>query len=593
MKNLINNFMLFHTINLENIEELKNCKFFKPDYSPSIDNSYAENELFKLLIENEMNRFLFGYITRIDTTKLDLLKVYDKLLNPKQLKQICGESFIKKYECRNCGHLLFRKHLHELENNNFLELDCPNCGKKNFINFLSLKDDYEIKRIDIIKFLERLVEIGIYSKKLVSICNRCTTSKIINHNELAELSCACGDLREIKFIYESNYEFITKDDGYWFEWYVYTLCDHIYSDVYKNYKCQFELNGKNNECELDVLTISPENKLTVYECKDHMYHLKDKLSMKDYMDNVAKIMHIADKITIVSSLKNVKPYFKDETDELVDCEIEFIEGMDLEKRFLHEDSIINFFENQNYNIVPLFTKLPPIKKQTILSKIMELIIKNESKDYLEIINNIFNRTLWDEIIYPEESIVKETITTSINNISNNLYIIESLEYIKNLYFRKPEFFNEELDLNNILRIGTPFLTSDPFEGYEMRAPFYYFICSYFKEEVINVETLDGNIVKEFLLRFIPMITIYYGTSSLKNTLNVFEKLWEFKTPQIENELINTLIIEYTKRPSKGYIISEFINSIDDISQENKNKIKSKINSKHNRPRVIRKPKINK
>lgn len=580
--------MLFHTIKLDHIEDLKNCKFSKPDYSPSIDNSYIENELFKFLIENEMNRFLFGYITRIDTTKLDLLKVYDKLLDPNQLKQICRESFIKKFECPNCGHLLFRKHLYELENTNFHELDCPNCGKKNLINYLSLKDDFEIKRIDIIKFLERLVKIGIYSKKLVSSCNTCTTLEIINHNELAELSCACGDLREIKFIYESNYGFMTKEDGYWFEWYVYKLCDHIYSDVYKNYKCRFELNGKNNECELDVLTISSDNKVTVYECKDHMYHLKDKLSMKDYMDNVAKIMHIADKITIVSSLKNVKPYFKEETDELVECEIEFIEGMDLEKRFLHEDSIITFFENQNYDIVPLFTKLPPVKKQTILSKIMELIIENESKNYLEIINNIFNRTLWDEIVYPEESIVKDTITTSINNISNNLSIIESLEYIKNLYFRKPEFFNEEFDLNNILRIGIQFLTSNPFDGYEMRAPFYYFISSYFKREEINVETLDETIVQEFLLKFIPMIKIYYGTSSLKNTLTVFKKLWAFKTSEIENELCNTLIQEYSMRPSKGHIISEFINEIEDITQDNKKRVESNINSKQIKPkRVIR------
>ena len=370
--------MLLHTINLEDIEELKNCKFFKPDYSPSIDNEYIKNELFKLLIENKMNRFIFGYLTRIDTTKLDLLKLYDKLLDPKTLKRICDESFIKKYECPNCGHLLYRKHVHEIENKTFFEFDCPECSKLSFVNYLNLKDDFEIKREDIIKFLERLVDIGIYSKKLVSVCNTCTQSEIINSNELAELSCNCGDLREIKFIYESNYDFITKEDGYWFEWYVYMLCNHIYRDVFKNYKCKFQLNENKYECELDVMTISPDNKVTVYECKDHMYHLKDKLSMKDYMDNVSKIRHIADKITIVSSLKNIKPYFKDETDELVECEIEFIEGMDLEKRFLHEDSIITFFENQNYNIVPLFIKLPKLKKKIILSKIMELIIQNES-----------------------------------------------------------------------------------------------------------------------------------------------------------------------------------------------------------------------
>lgn len=579
--------MLLHTINLEDIEELKNCKFFKPDYSPSIDNQYIENELFKLLIENKMNRFLFGYLTRIDTTKLDLLKLYDKLLDPKQLKRICNESFIKKYECPNCGHLLYRKHIHELGNKNFFEFDCPECSKLSFTNYLNLEDDFEIKREDIIKFLERLVNIGIYSKKLVSICNTCTKSEIIEPNELVELSCDCGELREIKFIYQSNYEFMTKEDGYWFEWYVYTICNHIYSDVYKNYKCKFELNGKNSECELDVLTISPDNKLTVYECKDHMYHLKDKLSMKDYMDNVAKIMHIADRITIVSSLKNVKSYFKDETDELIDCEIEFIEGMALEEKFLDEESIITFFKNQHYNIVPLFIKLPKHKKKIIISKIMELINQNESKNYLDIINNIFNRTPWEELVFPEDTLIKKTLKTSIINIANELYVIESLEYIKNLFFKKPEIFDENFDLNNILRIGTPFLTSDPFDMYKMRAPFYYFISSYFRTKTINIKKLDKNIVQEFLLKFVPMITIYYGSSSLQDTLRVFKRLWAFKTPKIENELTNELINEYSRRPSKGRIISEFINTIDNFTESNKKRIESKINSKTIRPKRIR------
>ena len=404
------------------------------------------------------------------------------------------------------------------------------------------------------------------------------------------MSCNCGDLREIKFIYESNYDFITKEDGYWFEWYVYMLCNHIYRDVFKNYKCKFQLNENKYECELDVMTISPDNKVTVYECKDHMYHLKDKLSMKDYMDNVSKIRHIADKITIVSSLKNIKPYFKDETDELVECEIEFIEGMDLEKRFLHEDSIITFFENQNYNIVSLFIKLPKLKKKIILSRIMELIIQNESENYLDIINRIFNRTPWDELVFPEDTLIKETLNISIKNISNDLYIIESLEYIKNLYFKKSDIFDEEFDLNNILRIGTPFLTSDPFDKHKMRAPFYYFISSYFRTKTINVEELDKDIVQEFLLKFVPMISIYYGNPSLRDTLIVFKKLWVFKTSEIENELTNTLIREYSLRPSKGRIISEFINTIENITEDNKKKIELKINSKPVRPkRVIQEP----
>lgn len=570
--------MLNFTINLDAIEDLKNCKFKKPRNSKSINNSYIENNLFRLLIENKMNRFLFGYITRLENLDVNFLSIYDVLLEPNRLKEICGESCIKKFTCPKCGHLLFRKHLHEIGNENPFEVTCPNCSKQNIFKYVDLEDEFELKRIDLIKFLERLVDIDILSKKLVSSCNFCTASEVVSSDELVCLSCECGNLREIKFKFVSNYDFLTQSDGYWFEWYVYMLCNHIYGKVFQNYSCEFEVNGEKYLCELDVLTISEDNKLIIYECKDHMYHLKDNLSLKDFADNIVRIRHFADKIYVVSSLKNVKTFFKEEIPEIIESEIEFIEGMDLENKFLNEDSIITFFENQNYNSVSLYAKLPDIKKRTIMKRIVELIIKNENGDYLNIINSIFNRLYLEDIVFPDDGLLKESLNAPIYNISNNIFVVDSLTYINNLYHRKSNIFDEDFDLNNFLRLCTPFLTSDPFDGFKKRAPFYYFISSYLRRIELNFEQLNREIIQQFLFKFASMISVYYGNSSLKDILAIFKKLWVFKTEDIENELVNELITEYFNRPGyKQTLIRDFlIEMYDDFSQNNKILIKSKL-----------------
>ena len=108
-----------------------------------------------------------------------------------------------------------------------------------------------------------------------------------------------------------------------------------------------------------------------------------------------------------------------------------------------------------------------------------------------------------------------------------------------------------------MKHGCQFLNPISTEGYECRAPFYYFIAEYFRKEVIDIGEIDENVVQDFLLKFIPMIEVYYGSYSLEKTFNVFKCLWEYATPEIESKFINKLIFWYETNGSK-YVISNFI-----------------------------------
>lgn len=323
------------------------CKHDKCEFDTTIEsefyqlsvNSSVNDNLFTFLIENNMNRFLFGFITGIEDFNLDNIKYYEKLLKPNKIKEICKESFIKKFNCPGCGNLLFREHLDDINYKKDFELQCPDCGKYSYFSFFDLKNDFEITKSDLIKFLDKLVELGLFNKKLETCCQNCTNSEMLIDFKEVNLICSCGNLKEVKFNYYSNYDFIGKN-GIWFEWYVYNLCKHIYRHVYPNVKCTYIVDDKKYECEIDVLVLDKDYNLVAFECKDFMYH---NISLKDFIENISKLHHVVHEINLVSSIKPIKVNSKVISSSLIDAEIKFIEGMKLEESFLNEDKIITFF----------------------------------------------------------------------------------------------------------------------------------------------------------------------------------------------------------------------------------------------------------
>ena len=187
------------------------------------------------------------------------------------------------------------------------------------------------------------------------------------------------------------------------------------------------LDNQNIRCEFDIL-IFDDDKVIVYECKDHMKRSKNRLSMEDYIENISKIRHFADKIYIVSSIKPFKDNAILETERLFNQDVKFIKGMELEDKFLNEDNIITFFENRNYNTVYLFKKLHVRKQEIILSKIFNLMIENDKSIYIEILNNIFIKVDMDDIPVSDE-ILFDSLNVALSNVYNNKFVILSLNYI--------------------------------------------------------------------------------------------------------------------------------------------------------------------
>ncbi len=536
------------------------CKHDECDFDTNIEskfhqltiNSYVNDNLFTFLLENNMNRFLFGFLTGVNDLNLDNIDYYDKLLRPSEIKEICKESFIKKFHCPECGNLLFREHLDDINYKKDYERKCPDCGKYSNFSFFDLKDDFKITKLDLIKFLDKLVDLNVFNKKLETQCKNCTNSEILTDFENVNLTCSCGSIKEVKFKYYSNYEFIL-DRGFWFEWYVYNLCKYLYKKVYPNVKCTYVINDEKFECEIDILAVTTNNRLIAFECKDYM---KSKLSLKDFIENIAKLHYISHEIYLVSSVKDIKFNSKVQSSSLIDSEIKFIEGMKLEESFLNEDKIISFFEERNYQIVFLFDKLPDSKKEIILNNLFDLIIENEKGVYLESLTNLLNRICIDRQLIGEEKLLN-SLDIAFENVYSKKYISNSLEYIKTIYFSYPEYFKKNFNLNKFLKHCTKFLNPIPIEDYECRAPFYYFITVYFRDEHVDVDLIDENVAQNFLLKFIPMIEVYHGSYSLEKTLNVFKCLWKYVTPEIEDKFIKQLISWYNSKGNK-YIISKFV-----------------------------------
>lgn len=556
--------------NFNTIENEKKCKFIKEEsfkIQPLLSNNYLNNKLFTFLIENNMNRYVFGYIIGIHKLNLDSIAMNEKLLSKTELMNKCGESFIKKYHCPECGNLIFRKHIYDFKYNDSLNVECLNCGKESYFTYFDLENDFEINRNDLIKFMDKLVEYEIFSKKHVIICNKCTKTSDFNIENINDLTCEkCGNICEIRFKYECNFPFLTEG-GYWFEWYVYNICKDLYKHVFPNYKCEYELNGETQLCDFDILAIDSNKKVIVYECKDYMRYNKNQIPLAVFIENLSKIRHVSDEIFLVSSTKNIKKSSKSEINDLMDDNIKFIEGMDLEKQFLSEESIIRFFEEQNYDIVHLYSKLPTFMKTKILKKILELMVENTNLTYIHSLLNIFTYSEINDLIIPKQIWIS-SVQRVLDNIYSDNLIPASLNYINDLFHLKPKIFEGIIDLNMFIEKGMKFLNPNPYEGSDKRAPFYYFITDYLENISLDTTILKYETINEFLLKFIPMLDVYYGAYSVEKTLNVFFILWDFLDQNIEEKLTNQLISEYTHHPNKRYVIKQFI-SKDLLNSKNK------------------------
>lgn len=515
-----------------------------------------KNDLFSFLIENNLNRYLFGVFLRLGTLDVNDLPFTQKFLDSTFIEQTAKESFIKKFNCKTCNRLLFRKHLEDIELNFDYEYECPYCDKTYTFNYHDLENDYEINRKDLIKFLNRLNEIEIIDKNLKCICSSCGEIydyDLTNNN----IICKCSSITEVRNEYSFENEFFKTNlkliDGRWFEWYVFNICKHIYKGADHNILISYEKEGIEQESELDVVAIDNKDNLLIFECKDY---LKGNITLNE-MNGLRKFSSFFDNIFFVSSSKKIKHNNKIEINTLCDKEINFIEGTDLENQFLSEERVLEILYNDSvYKGVHLFQKLNDMKKFIIVNKILDEIINSNAKkeEYISIMAEILGRSKGiKDIIQPELDKLKTTIEYCFDNIKKDELVSYSTRYIHSIFSINNDIVLTVIDLNELFKEATRYLSPISDKGYTERAPFYHFICGLFNNVDIGTFSLDEKIMQNFLLKFIPMLSIYYGTSSRKNTLNIIEKLWEFKTEEAEVKLVST-IENIKKDPSVHWYI---------------------------------------
>ncbi|MDO5851181.1 MAG: hypothetical protein Q4Q23_01685 [Methanobacteriaceae archaeon] len=566
-------------------KQKNNCEFFEDDKKKLrnlIENKEITDKLFSFLIENNLNRYIFGYILRIKDFDIDNIPFEDSLLNPERVEEFAKESFIKKYECESCNYLLFRNYDYNIPFDFEEDCRCPYCCKKNKFDFNSLNNDFHITRKDLYNFLNKLADIGVFNKESYVTCSNCTEKKIYDGN--FDQNCSkCGKLNEIKFNYSTNY--FSDCGGFWFEWYVYNLCLIHYpsQNVFYGYKAKYDdENNKEQECELDILVLDGDNPI-IYECKDYMGYNKKKLVTNDLYGNLSKINKVSDKIVVVSSTKEIKEKSKEKLKKEFGEKIEFLECGNLEKKFLNAEKILEEVENKSYVINSLYEKINEQEKKKVLELLIEKIKLNseskgsESKVYFECLIRILNNEDQDikkclkEFLKEFEPILKDILKNSIaNNLKNNQNISAMFKFIRSIYDIYPKIIIN-LDMNLFIKTGIPYLNPNSFSDCKKRAPFYYFICSFFKTENFNDFNLDESIIQNFLLKFIDIIPVYYGCNSFKNTLNVFLKLWGYKTDIIENKLITSLENLFKEENCYKKEILSFLKEVcNTLSKENQN-----------------------
>ncbi len=531
-----------------------------------ISEDHVSKKFFTFLIENNLNRYLFGIILRTESINIDNIPFFYEYLNKDKLKSKIKESCIKKIECFNCNHLLFRKHIDDI---GFEEEDltCPNCGAIIEFNFNTLKDDFDINRNDLMNFLEKLENIGVFKKNLKFYCNICKNTE--NYSEDKGLKCKCGNQREIKYYYSSNYEFI-NNPGNWFEWYVYTICKNIYKYVEHNVHIVHEKDGKRFENELDVVCFE-NNELITFECKDYLSVIKT-----DNLSSIPKFSYLMDEIYVISSTTKIKKDKREFINELSDKEIKYIEGTSLEQKFFSPDNVIELINEKEYNKASnIYTKLSKENKTSLIKNIFFEIEDNNNIKFFNALILIIEREKHINSIFKNTAQkLNSTITFALNNLENNENVGVSYIFFGNLlkyYSKKCIIENERLNI--LIECGIPHLDPNLFSNYKNRRPFFRLITNLFKEE-FNTNLLKPETSHKFLIKLIPMLDVYYSNESREDILNIFKKLWDFADKTIENKLIIEIFSLYnnTNLGTKKAIENFLINNEISFSEETQTKI---------------------
>lgn len=416
-------------------------------------------------------------------------------------------------------------------------------------------------------FLEKLENIGVFKKDLKFYCNKCKNTE--EYSKSKNLTCKCGNQREIKYYYSSNYEFI-NNTGNWFEWYVYKICENIYKDVEHNIQILHEKDGEKVKNELDIVCFEDE-KLITFECKDYLSKIKT-----DNLSSIPKFAHMMDEIYVISSTTKIKKNKRKIINELSDKEIEYIEGTNLEQKFFSPDNVIELINESEYiKATNIYTKLSKENKKSLIDTIFFEIKNNKNINFFNALILIIEREQHINLIFKyKKPKLNSTIKFAIENLKNNKNVGISYIFFSNLfrYYSKDCIIKKER-LDILIECGTNHLNPRSFSNYNNRRPFFRLATNLFKEE-FNTNLLTNETSKEFLIKLVPMLDVYYSTDSRADVLNIFKKLWKCVDENIENILISKTFSVY-KRSNLGTkkVINNFLtNSEISFSNEAKEKI---------------------
>jgi hypothetical protein len=516
------------------------------------------NRLFTFLIENNLNKYLFGFFLREGTLEVNNLPFNMQGLNQEFLAQNIKETFIKKFKCKNCDNTLFRKHMDEIDYDEVNSMRCPICDTTYDFNFSDLEDDFTITRNDLIKYLNRLVNIGVLVTESKYVCPGCKRIEEFNQQSL---ECTnCGKKREVLNFYSFKDEFLKEcfrlRDGRWFEWYVYKMCSHIYPSAEHNLIISFEEKGMKRECEIDVLSIDKKGEIVVLECKDY---IKREVGFGE-MENLITLAPLFGNIHFISSLKINKNAIRDIEKSLAQGKVNFIEGVHLEKQYLSEENILNLFVEGAIGAINIYSKLSELKRRKILLELIKRfsLSKGSDENMASAIATIFwggeNSLL--KLMTGHNSELNELIKTCYTNLVNQINVEYSANCLKGIV---SDFgLKSVLDLfslEEVIKMGKDYLPL----SYPKRRALYYFYWQVFNKYEGNLE-ISQAAGGDFIKKFIPMLEIYYGGSSRDITLKVIELFWGFTDDDAKQNFIR-ISKQIIDSNVNGTIIPKIINFI--------------------------------
>jgi hypothetical protein len=536
--------------------------------------------LFSFLIENPLNRYLFNVLLRFGTLDVDNIPFMVDELNPERIKQSVNESFIKKYECPACKHLLIRKHLHEINYRKLLTRECPICNTQRTFAFKDFTDDFTVTRNDINKYLDRLAQLSVVNKRFRYLCRSCRNFEIYSKDLPAECK-NCHELRELMPDYSFNSEFLQKSlerkDGGWFEWYVFMISRHIHETSEHNILISFKDGGIEKERELDVISIDKNQNLHVFECKDHLKrnsHFGDMESLPFLSKLFINIYYASSQKIDKNSARNIQ--------ELCKSSIKFIEGKELEQQFISLENVLGMFlDGHAEKAVRLCSRLAGHRKGQISEILISKLLDTGANDpaIIRSVSSLFWNHCIDHDI--DEILIKDVIKRCINNIERNNLTQQSLDVIAAVFREySKEIIFEVIDVSGLLKLGTPYLTKEPLVGYENRQPFFSFYKELFKSTAIESSELDAKIAQDFLLKFVPMFDLYYNWYNRMLTLRVIDTLWQFRNQNIIDEFISvvsTVLLNDKSDYDPENLLNFIVDRFEKFGVDSRNKILTILN----------------